>query len=154
MCMDPEYPEPDEMDDGHIDEVQLQPHVRYSLLLTSHFSRIAPRLVHAQGSPLKAATFALPEYDLDSQRLKFEMFHQAGFCVVPGMSPKFPWQVHGKIMQFQAHIFLSTHTQINYDLFLLALANCFVTMRVTIRSHLVCRTIRTGPNQAFLLMLQ
>lgn len=80
---------PDEMEGGRVEELQREPHVRYSGLLMSRFSHVAPRLVHAQGSPLRGATFALPEYDLLTQELDFSIFHQTGFGIVPGRHPRY-----------------------------------------------------------------
>ena len=74
----------DEMGPGRVEEVFREPHVRYAGLLMAFFSQTAPRLVHAQGSPVKGASFGFPGYDHDTGSLVIDQFHQTGFGVVPG----------------------------------------------------------------------
>ena len=43
-----------------------------------------PRMWHAKGFPVKAATFGLP--DFDGQNLNFRRFHTTGYAIIPGES--------------------------------------------------------------------
>lgn len=74
----------DGMDQGRVEEVSREPHVRYAALLMSQFSHIAPRLVHAPGFPVMGASFACPEYDSATRSFLINRFFQTGFFVVPG----------------------------------------------------------------------
>jgi hypothetical protein len=87
-------------------EVPQEPHVRYSGLLMTHFSHVAPRLAHAKGTCMRAATFALPEYVPEKDELNFKRFQQTGFSIIPS---EIRWLCH-------THTHTHTHTSFFHDL--------------------------------------
>jgi hypothetical protein len=65
-----------------------RPHaMQYAGYVMSAFSHVPPRLWHAKGSPVKVATFGLPEFDAQGKKLNWDHFQQTGFGIIPGKKP-------------------------------------------------------------------
>jgi len=62
---------------------------QYAGKLLAAFSYVPPRLWHAKGSAVKAATFGIPRYDPERKELDFQHFEQTGFGVIPGKMTTF-----------------------------------------------------------------
>jgi hypothetical protein len=62
---------------------------QYAGKLLAAFSHVPPRLWHAKGSTVKAATFGIPRYDPERKELDFQHFEQTGFAVIPGKMTTF-----------------------------------------------------------------